>query len=299
MDVLRVQSAIRVTEAGKLAILRDIKTETIARDVRPVFDCLTSPEVEAFSADLVVAVAGNDHVLLRNEAYRVDDWVLGIAVVFFAPFELDQGCVKSSLVPDLDTFATCATARHDIIVTVAYVDGITANGGLTPDGHAQTVGSNVPKANLAVPATRNKHVGGLRVEAAGEDFAGVGFVHTVANLLHPLHALLVVDLDVRLRPCHTEATHIASIVNRMIFLIAVQNDVLDLVAIIERPSNDRAIEAGSEELLRLVEIGARRPPRQTRDRHSHLLVLDLVHMAAHHRVDNLQRAVKEADRCQG
>ena len=71
------------------------------------------------------------------------------------------------------------------------------------------IGSDVPEANLAVPASRVDHVGSLWVELAGEDLVAMGRLKDpIADLLNLSHSYLVVYLDIRLRASDTEATKV-------------------------------------------------------------------------------------------
>lgn len=92
-----------------------------------IFLSLTSAEVEAFNADLVIAAAGKHEVLLRNEPYRVDDRVLDVAIDLFSPHELDQRLIELTHVPDLNTLAKSAATGDTVVITVAHIDRITAD----------------------------------------------------------------------------------------------------------------------------------------------------------------------------
>ena len=89
----------------------------------------------------------------------------------------------------------------------------------------------------------------------------MGLVDPVSNLLNPLHALLVVDFDVGLRACHTEAALVSGIVDRMVFLVAIEHMVLNLATRVESPANDGAVEAGTDQPLRSGRGVASRLPR--------------------------------------
>jgi len=58
----------------------------------------------------------------------------------------------------------------------------------------------------------------------------VGGINAVANLLYSCHSLLVIDLNVGLSTSNNKASLIVGIVDRMIPVLVVEHDVLDLIA---------------------------------------------------------------------
>ena len=109
----------------------------------------------------------------------------------------------------------------------------------------------------------------------------MGLVDAISNLLNPLQPLFIIDFDVRLGARNTEPALVTCIVDCVIFLVAVQHMVLNVAARVECPANDGAIEAGANEPLRGGRAIASGFPRQTSDRHHHLLILDSVHLITH------------------
>lgn len=92
---------------------------------------------------------------------------------------------------------------------------------------AHLVGSDIPEAHLAVPATRIDHVWIISAKLTGEDFVGMGrFEHPVADLLNKSQSGLVIDLDVGLRASNTEAAHGIRTVDGVVRIIFVQADML-------------------------------------------------------------------------
>jgi len=89
----------------------------------------------------------------------------------------------------------------------------------------------------------------------------VGLVDSVSNLLDPLHALLIIDFDVWLRACHTEAALVSRVVDRMVLLVAIEHMVLNQTTRVERPANNGAIETGTDQPLRSGRGVASRLPR--------------------------------------
>lgn len=205
VNVLDVKGTVCVAKTGEATVPRDIKTEAVARDSGKILDSLSRLVVEALGADLSVAAASHDEVLAGDEADGVDDRVQYVAVVGNVPDHLRQWSVESAEVPDLDAFAECATTCHHIVVTVADVDAVTRDCGLTPDGHVQSVGPDVPEANLSVPTAGNEHIRRFGVEAASEDLTRVCRFNAISDLLHPLHTLLVINFNVRLGSGDAEA----------------------------------------------------------------------------------------------
>lgn len=68
------------------------------------------------------------------------------------------------------------------------------------------------------------------VELAGEYLVGVGGINAISDLLDSCHSLFIVDLNVGLSTGHDEASLIVGIVDRVIPVLVVEQDVLDLIA---------------------------------------------------------------------
>lgn len=58
----------------------------------------------------------------------------------------------------------------------------------------------------------------------------MGGINSVSNLLDSCHSLLIVDLNVGLSTGNNKASLIVGIVDRMILVLLVEHDVLDLIA---------------------------------------------------------------------
>jgi len=58
----------------------------------------------------------------------------------------------------------------------------------------------------------------------------VSWVNAVSDLLDACHSLLIKDLDVGLSTGNNESPAIAGVVDRMVLVLFVEHDVLDLVA---------------------------------------------------------------------
>ena len=143
-----------------------------------------------------------------------------------------NGYGKVSEVPELDTFAECATTGDHIVVVVGDIDTVSANGSLVPERSRQSVGPNVPEAHLTVPRARYNHIRRLRIELACEDLVCVSGVDFVANLLDSEHAILVVDFNIGLCTGDNEPPRITAIVDSMIAVFLVDGDVFDGVALV-------------------------------------------------------------------
>ena len=199
----------------------------------------------------------------------------------------DRG-FKSAEVPNLNAFTESAPARHHIVVAIARINAISTDRCLASDRHIQPVGSDIPEADLTVPAARHKHVGCLGVESAREDLISVGRVYLATDLLDSLHADLVIDLDIGLGASDTKAALIPCIVNRMVPLLVVQLDVFNHIAVVVSPADNAAVEAGAKELLLSARRVDRWFPGEACDWREHLVVMQLVESLAQRGRENLQ-----------
>jgi len=150
VDILGVNSAIGVAKAAELSILSNVKAEAVTSDIFELMNSLTSLEIKALSTEILITAAREDHILARDEADAVHNRVIIIAVFVFAPQVLDHRSVERAKIPDLDAFTESSTTRHAVVVAVAHVNGISSDGSLTSNGHAEATRSHVPEADLSV-----------------------------------------------------------------------------------------------------------------------------------------------------
>ena len=85
-------------------------------------------------------------------------------------------------VPDLDALPFCASSSDDQVSISADVHRLSTDLG-TSNAVGDLTGSNVPKFNLLVPATRVHHVQVLLAEATREYLVSVGWSNLVSKCL--------------------------------------------------------------------------------------------------------------------
>lgn len=116
-----------VTEAGESAVWRNVKSETVASNAVEFFNDFSRQCVETLGADIVIAAARKDEVLVGHEAYSVDNWVDDIARLGNIPDHLLHGLIQVAEVPDLDALSKGATASDNIVVVSGDVNTVTRN----------------------------------------------------------------------------------------------------------------------------------------------------------------------------
>jgi len=98
-----------------------------------LFNDFSRQAVETLGADIVVATAGEDEVLVGHEAYSVDNWVDDIARLGNIPGHLLHGRIQIAEVPHLDAFSKGATASDNIIIVSRDVNTVSRNRCFTSD----------------------------------------------------------------------------------------------------------------------------------------------------------------------
>jgi len=111
-----VDCALCVSEAGQCAVVRNVQSEAVASDSVEFFYDLSRLSVEALGADVDVAAARQDKVLVGNKAHRVDNWVDDLTRLGNIPDHFLYGLVQVAEVPHLYALTKGPTASDNIII---------------------------------------------------------------------------------------------------------------------------------------------------------------------------------------
>lgn len=197
------------------------------------FTCLS---IVCLGTTGVITAACHYDRMSGDEANRVYDWVDDVASWCHAPGEALDWSIQATEVPSLDSFSESTSASDHVIVAWRNIDTVPTNLGFTSNRVSHFIHSDVPEANLSIPASWEDHIWRLYVEPARENFVCMCRVDFVTKLLDFFHTLFVIDLYVGLRPRNHKSASISGIVDRVILLFIVEHYVLDCVAHLRGPA---------------------------------------------------------------